>query len=114
MCSDWTYFSASKQDNLETFQSNYSCSSYLPILPRIPGQATAVRRTPSTHHLNMESAGEGEEGRKEGEMMVVRDIRSKVKLVYEPKEVEYSVIITVKTWKKTKVCMILIPLQKTS
>ena len=82
MCSDWKYFSASKQDNLETFQSNYSFSFYLPILARIPRQATAVSRTPSTHHLNMESGGEGEEGRNEGEMMVVRDIRNKVKLVY--------------------------------
>ena len=57
-------------------------------MPRIPRQATAVSRTPSTHHLNMESGGEGEEGREEGEMMVVvRDIRSTVKLVHDSKEV---------------------------
>ena len=42
-------------------------------LPERPAEATAVRITPSTHHLNMESE---EEGRMEGEMMVVRDIPS--------------------------------------
>ena len=99
MCSNWTYFSASKQDNLETFQSNYP---YLPILPRIPRQATAVSRTPSTHHLNMESAGEGEEGRKEGEMMVVRDIRSKVKLAHEPKEVQTLLVSQLRPGKRQK------------
>ena len=52
-------------------------SSYVTKLPRMPREATDVRITPSTHHLNMES---GEEGMEEGAMIVVKDIWGK--LVY--------------------------------
>ena len=59
---------------LYLYLSNIIC--YLPIFPKMPREATTVRRTPSTHHLNMES-GLREEV-EEGMMMVVTDIRGEL------------------------------------